>query len=52
MRGGFLREGVGVGVSSELYLEEVKDQGSPRSGHISICVCVCVYMCLFWALSE
>ena len=44
--GGLLREGLGVGVSSELYLEEVKDQGSLRSGHISMCVCVCVSVCL------
>ena len=44
--GGLLREGLGGGVSSELYLEEVKDQGSLRSGHISMCVCVCVCVCL------
>lgn len=41
---GALREGLAVGVSPELYLEEVKDQGSLRSGHISVCV--------FWGPSE
>ena len=44
--GGLLREGLGGGVSSELYIEEVKDQGSLRSGHICLCVCVCVCVCL------
>ena len=52
--GGLLREGLGVGVSPELYLEEVKDQGSLRSRHISMCVCmcVCVSVCFGGCLSR